>query len=86
MLDYKVTGAQNSIVPPERKTPGYHLFNLSTGSTLNIGRQKLILNVGIQNIFNTRYLNHTSFYRLIELPEAGRNISLSLKIPFHYGI
>jgi iron complex outermembrane receptor protein len=35
-----------------------------------------------QNLLNKRYLNHTSFYRLIELPEAGRNIILSLKVPF----
>jgi iron complex outermembrane receptor protein len=36
----------------------------------------------VQNILNTKYMNHTAFYRLIDVPEAGRNISVSLLFPF----
>ena len=82
-MDYRITAAQNNIVPPEKKTPGYRVINLQAGSKVMAGRQPLIISLQAQNLLNTRYLNHTSFYRLIELPEAGRNLILSLKVPFN---
>jgi iron complex outermembrane receptor protein len=81
-LDYRLTAKQDNIVPPEKKTPGYRVLNFSTGSKIRLKRHDLTLNLLVQNVFNTRYLRHTSFYRLIELPEQGRNIILSVKIPF----
>lgn len=81
-VDYRLTAAQNDIVPPEKKTPGYQVVNVQAGTRLTLGKQPFLVSLQAQNLFNTRYLNHTSFYRLIELPEAGRNIILSLKIPF----
>ncbi|WP_207515277.1 TonB-dependent receptor [Longitalea luteola] len=81
-VDYRLTAPQNNIVPPEKKTPGYQVVNVQAGTRLTAGKQPLMVSLQAQNLFNTRYLNHTSFYRLIELPEAGRNIILSLKIPF----
>ncbi|RNI28477.1 TonB-dependent receptor [Rufibacter immobilis] len=81
-LDYRLTGSQYRIVPPEKKTPASQVLNFSAGTTLRVSRQELSISVQAQNLLNTRYLNHTSFYRLIELPEAGRNIILSLKVPF----
>jgi iron complex outermembrane receptor protein len=81
-IDYRFTTQQNNIVPPEKKTAESHVFNLAFGSKVKTGKQDISINIQIQNLFNTRYLNHTSFYRLIELPEAGRNIIVSMKIPF----
>ncbi len=81
-LDYRLTSVQNNIVPPEKKTPGYQLINIQAGTKLKFYNQMITLSLQAQNVLNTRYLNHTSFYRLIELPEMGRNIVLSLKIPF----
>ncbi|MBW1657306.1 TonB-dependent receptor [Flavobacterium quisquiliarum] len=81
-VDYRFTAQQNHIVPPEKKTAESHVFNLAFGSKVKTGKQDISINIQIQNLFNTRYLNHTSFYRLIELPEAGRNIIVSMKIPF----
>ncbi|PWB27379.1 TonB-dependent receptor [Flavobacterium sp. HTF] len=81
-LDYRITAQQNHIVPPEKKTAESHVFNLAFGTKIQSGKQDITISFQVQNLFNTRYLNHTSFYRLIELPEAGRNIILSMKIPF----
>jgi len=47
-----------------------------------LGKSALQLRLQVQNIFDTRYMDHTSFYRLISLPEQGRNIVLSVGIPF----
>lgn len=81
-VDYRVTAAQNNIVPPEKVSPGYRVMNLQAGTKLHLNKQPVLVSLQVQNLLNTRYLNHTSFYRLIELPEAGRNIILSLKLPF----
>lgn len=82
-VDYRLTAGQNNIVPPEKRTPGYGLVNIQAGTKFSVFRQHLMLSLQAQNLLNTRYLNHTSFYRLIQLPEAGRNIVLSLKVPFN---
>lgn len=81
--DYRLTGKQNNIVPPEKKTPGYQMVNIQAGMKLKLYSQPVILSFQVQNLLNRRYLNHTSFYRIIQLPEAGRNMILSVKIPFN---
>ncbi|ALL06009.1 TonB-dependent receptor [Pedobacter sp. PACM 27299] len=81
-IDYRLTSSQNNIVPPEKKTPGYGLIDLQIGTELNFQKQALLISLQAQNLMNTRYLNHTSFYRLIGLPESGRNLILSIKVPF----
>ena len=81
-VDYRLTAQQNDVVPPEKVTPGYQLVNIQLGSSFKLHKQAFDLSLQVQNLFNAKYLNHTSFYRLIELPEASRNVVLSLKIPF----
>src|SRR5690606_15154491 len=73
-IDYKISGKQDHIVPPEKKTPGSSIVSLSAGTKIKVSNHEIEISLQAQNLFNTPYLNHTSFYRLIELPEAGRNI------------
>jgi len=82
-VDYRITAAQNNIVPPEKKTPDYRVINVQAGTRIRLYQQPIMISLQAQNLLNTRYLNHTSFYRLIELPEMGRNVILSLKVPFN---
>jgi iron complex outermembrane receptor protein len=81
-LDYRVTATQNNIVPPEEITEGYQIFNLSFGGAIRIKNQEVNISMQVQNLFNTKYFNHTSYYRLINVPEAGRNFILNISIPF----
>jgi iron complex outermembrane receptor protein len=82
-IEYKLVADQNEIVPPEKKTAGYRLVNLMASSGFQVGNQALRVQVQAQNLFNTKYYDHTSFYRLIEVPGPGRNISLSVHIPIN---
>lgn len=82
-VDYRITAAQKKIVPPERKTDRYALMNIQMGTRLKFHNQPVQVNLQVQNVFNKRYMIHTSFYRLIGLPEQGRNIVISLKIPLN---
>jgi len=77
-LSLKKAFRQEEIVPPENPTSGYSVLNFNGGfSFLFLGRS-VEFNVGINNIFNTVYYNHTSYYRLINVPEQGRNLTISL--------
>ncbi|HYF68276.1 MAG TPA: TonB-dependent receptor [Ohtaekwangia sp.] len=81
-IDYRVVLPQNNIVPPEKETPGYQVINMQVGGKLQVNGHPLSINLQVQNLLDTKYMNHTSFYRLIGLPEAGRNIILNMNIPF----
>lgn len=81
-IDFKHFGAQNNIVPPEEKTPAYQIINFAMGTDLKWNNQLFKINFQIQNLLDAKNLNHTSFYRLIGVPEPGRNFVLSVKIPF----
>ncbi|MCG8579775.1 MAG: TonB-dependent receptor [Bacteroidales bacterium] len=81
-VDYRLTAAQNEVVPPEDPTPGYTLVNIGLGGDIRFKSQTLSVNMQVQNLFNKAYLNHTSYYRLMSIPEQGRNIVLNVSIPF----
>ena len=76
------TAPQNQIVPPEKATDGYFLVNVSAGKHFAIGNKTLKVSVSVKNIFNTRYYDHTSYYRLIDVPEQGRNVSAVFSTEF----
>ncbi|MDO6760224.1 TonB-dependent receptor [Tamlana sp. 2_MG-2023] len=84
IAEYKIAAAQDEIVPPEEVTDGYQVFNLSYLSEIDLFNNDLPveLRLKLNNVFNTKYFDHTSFYRLIDVPEAGRNLSLSITLPF----
>lgn len=81
-LDLNLTAAQNQIVPPEQKTPGYIVVDILMGTDIRVGKQIWKVNIQLQNLFNIIYYNHSSFYRLMEVPEPSRNFSLNILIPF----
>lgn len=80
-VDIKLVAAQNNIVPPEKKTPGYGLINLIAGTEIKAGKHSFQLNAQVHNLLNNRYYDHTSFYRLIAVPGQGRNIVINLQVP-----
>ena len=81
--EWQSIARQNRVERNEDRTSGANLFHL--GGSLNIpirGNQAIEITLTARNIFNTRYYNHLSFYRKVEIPEPGRNFQLLIKIPF----
>lgn len=74
---------QDRIAQNEESTPGYQIFGGGLRTNLEIGDFNATLNIHATNIFNTKYFNHTNFYRALEIPEMGRNIQLMVKIPIN---
>ncbi len=81
-VDYRITAPQNNIVPPEETTDGYQLVNLGMGGDIVFKNQRINISMQVQNLFNTKYFNHTSYYRLINVPEQGRNFIINFSVPF----
>lgn len=80
--DLKWAARQNIVVPPEETTPSYQIVNMSLGGILQLNTFEMEVALQVQNLFNTAYFNHTSYYRLINAPEAGRSVIVTVKIPF----
>jgi len=82
--NYKIAASQSEIVPPEEQTDGYQVVNMSLVTEMDLIKNNapVEMRIKLNNVFNTKYFDHTSFYRLIDVPEAGRNLSISLTIPF----
>jgi len=78
----KVTGAQHDIVPPEKPTEGWWTLHLMAGHQWQLPTALLHLSVQADNILNTRYYDHTSYYRLIDIPEPGWNVSVMIGVDF----
>lgn len=66
----------------EKPTPAYQLWDLGIGYNIHIGDQEININGKVLNLFDTKYLAHLSRYRMINVPEQGRNFVLTVKVPF----
>lgn len=74
--------AQNHIARNEQRTKGANLIDASLHFHWDVHGKDFMTDVRVQNIFDTPFLNHLSFYRKLNAPEPGRNIQFILKIPF----
>ncbi|MBR1573993.1 MAG: TonB-dependent receptor [Bacteroidales bacterium] len=81
-IDIRIAGAQREIVPPEKPTDGWYTLNLSAGKSFRVGPVLLKTGLQVENLLNRRYYDHTSYYRLINVPEPGINASLMLGLEF----
>jgi iron complex outermembrane receptor protein len=82
-LNVHIVGQQDEIVPPEKPTDGYWTLNLSAGKTFSLkGGTALNVAMRADNLLDRRYYDHTSYYRLIDVPEPGRNVALKVEIEF----
>ena len=73
---------QSKPSPEEEMTPGYSLFDFGFGASIKAGNQKLSLAIGLNNIFDKKYIDHLSTLKEVGFYNPGRNIYLSLKTPF----
>ena len=77
-----LVASQTRVDRNENETDGYLLLYAGAGTRFKIGGQPFDVLANVQNLLNTRYMNHLSRYRWLNLPEQGRNISVSLTVPF----
>lgn len=78
----KYFAQQNRTAQNEEITPSSAVFGAGFSSDLNFGKVKPKLTLSVQNIFDTKYYSHMSFYRALEIPEQGRNIQIMINYNF----
>ena len=91
-VNVRIAGAQRDIVPPEKPTDGWWTLNLRAGQDVTLYNPNplmsdaapvvLSFSLTADNILNRRYMDHTSYYRLIDVPEPGWNMSLMIGLTF----
>jgi iron complex outermembrane receptor protein len=76
--------AQNLVAVEETSTPAYNLFNVGIALEWNIKRQKLLLNLAVNNILNEVYYDHLSRYKAENIYNRGRNANVKISIPLEW--
>lgn len=79
---YKNVLAQNRVYRNESTTPGYQLIGLNISCKVKIFAHPVDFGFTVQNLLNSGYYNHLSRYRILNLPEQGRNFNFFITIPF----
>lgn len=79
--EWQTIASQNRVDRNEDRTSGVHLFHLGGTLNLPLGGTNVEITLTARNLFDTRYYNHLSFYRKMEIPEPGRNFQLLIKVP-----
>jgi iron complex outermembrane recepter protein len=78
----RMAAAQQRNSRNELSTPGYSIYGVSLSGMIVLLPLPVNVTLQVQNILDRVYWNHVSFYRYIEIPEAGRNIQVTLSVPF----
>ncbi|MDR2383352.1 MAG: TonB-dependent receptor [Prevotellaceae bacterium] len=81
-VELQSIATQNRVAKNEDITHGTHLLHIGATVKIPFKDETAEVTFSLQNVFNTRYYNHLSFYRKVEIPELGRNFQLLIKIPF----
>lgn len=82
VAEWQWSAAQERVARNEPATPAYHRINLGASSNLHLGGVDASLFFRLENLLNTPYLHHLSRYRILNLPEQGRNMSVGMKVMF----
>lgn len=76
---YNYFSAQNRTDRNEPATPGYGLLDIQLGFDLGTPKHPIQLVLAVRNALDEAYLNHLSRYRILNIPEPGRNFVVTLK-------
>ncbi|HUQ96098.1 MAG TPA: TonB-dependent receptor, partial [Chitinophagaceae bacterium] len=74
--------AQNHPGAFETATPGYMLVNASALFIIHKKQKDIRLSLAAENLTNKRYYDHLSRFKYFGIYNTGRNVMLSLAVPF----
>lgn len=73
---------QSNPAPFELATDGYTLLGLRLGGTLELAGRSVEARLSANNLLDVAYFNHLSTLRPLEVLDPGRNVVLTLRLPF----
>ena len=69
---------QKKINTFETNTKGYNLLHISLGGKIKFNNVKFDLNLNVNNLFDTAYISHLSWFKNEGVQNIGRNIMLGV--------
>jgi iron complex outermembrane recepter protein len=81
-ITYSCFFRKNEISVFETITQPYNLLNAGLGGKVKLGNQSAEFSININNILNEKYYDHLSRLKYNNIYNIGRNIVVSIKIPF----
>ncbi|MDR1347018.1 MAG: TonB-dependent receptor [Prevotellaceae bacterium] len=75
---------QKRIAEYELPTDDYLLLNAGLAFELGWNKQKLMLNISVNNLLNKTYYDHLSRYKADGIYNMGRNLNFKLSIPLQW--
>lgn len=73
---------QGNPAPEETPTNGYTLMDIVIGGQVKVKDQYISVSLGATNIFDKLYIDHLSTLKEVGFFNPGRNLTLTMKIPF----
>ncbi|HEX2921864.1 MAG TPA: TonB-dependent receptor [Bacteroidales bacterium] len=73
---------QQNTAPEETPTNSYTLVDISVGGQIKVKNQFLSFSLGATNIFDKLYIDHLSTLKEVGFCNPGRNLIMTMKIPF----
>jgi iron complex outermembrane receptor protein len=73
---------QNRVAPDETATVNYTLLDVSLGGSVRVKKDYISIILSANNLLDKKYIDHLSTLEEVNLFNPGRNISLTLRIPF----
>ena len=74
--------AQDRNAANETASPGYVLLDTGISTSTEVFNVPLNLAVNATNLLDKAYINHLSLLKPLGVYDMGRNISLSVNVPF----
>lgn len=68
--------------PHENETGGYTLVNVGGNAEIKLGNQFIMIGLTANNLFDKHYFDHLSTLKSMNYYNQGRNICLTVKLPF----
>jgi iron complex outermembrane receptor protein len=82
-VEAHIFGAQNNTYINEPTTNGYTLINAALSYSIPYNKQgKISIYLQLRNMTNSIYMNNMSRYRILNLPEQGRNFQCLVRWEF----
>ncbi|KAA6315092.1 hypothetical protein EZS27_034401, partial [termite gut metagenome] len=85
-LQEQYSFAQNRIAEYETFTGAYNLVNVGVSFEFQFGKQTILFNTAVNNLFNETYYDHLSRYKQDGIYNMGRNYTFRLSLPFRGSI
>jgi iron complex outermembrane recepter protein len=82
-INAKIVSSQEKVDPLEIKTDSYAIFKAGIGFDYILSNVVANFDFSVDNIFNTKYVDHLSRYKSFAL-NPGRSFNLKLTIPFQF--